>query len=537
LHDWEYVWAENNHRLFHRLPGSHTKMDKASAFHPRPPPGSLDEEGDGAHRNTTTNGNNDDLEQSEHSPAVQFRREREALRVPASAKCPVCLEVVQDPHSLDECGHSFCRDCLYALAASRAADSTTAATETASTDDVSVSLPASSPAESWSQSSNVSGHVTRVLVQCPVCRGEADVGRAHRNRALRELISSLPQRCRFRPDGCPEIVPFGGMRQHEALCAFAPRPCAHVEYGCTFVGTAADVRAHAAGECVFERLRGYFEAQDARVRALEGRVDALERENAALLRAGSGSGTPLAGMSTTPLDRSSEIPHVASRSSSSSSSSSATHAGRSSTTTTATGRASSEPLHSVGSSVPTATAATDVRGHDGEAATGTAGGDQVQSEPIRPAETQPATVDEMRRENWHVESLDCELMLPGHARGVTAVLFLEKVCASPFFCLYVCVILLLLLLLLLVVVVAVAVSSWFLHTHHPGNPHSYTHSQHGHERTECDPIFFRRRICSSAARLTTASDYGTSALSSSRAGTCLSAGLCCRRSCTRGTWP
>ncbi|ELR14807.1 Rfwd1prov protein [Acanthamoeba castellanii str. Neff] len=108
------------------------------------------------------------------------------------------------------------------------------------------------------------------------------------------------------PDGCPEVVPLGARRLHEAACPYAPAqcpycdasslrrmtvaqhtrtcahiPCPHRGVGCAFEGAEAELEAHLRA-CVYEGLRGFLAKYEEDRANLVRRLREQRLENMAL---------------------------------------------------------------------------------------------------------------------------------------------------------------------------------------------------------------------------------------------------------------
>ncbi|XP_067127696.1 E3 ubiquitin-protein ligase Siah1-like [Centruroides vittatus] len=90
------------------------------------------------------------------------------------------------------------------------------------------------------------GHVVcaecRTRVQrCPTCRGWM---RDNRNFLLDQVAEMLALPCKFRDNGCQEILALRDRRKHERRCAFRTCACPSLSSGCHWEGTHHQVIPH-----------------------------------------------------------------------------------------------------------------------------------------------------------------------------------------------------------------------------------------------------------------------------------------------------
>ncbi|ORX93349.1 WD40 repeat-like protein, partial [Basidiobolus meristosporus CBS 931.73] len=93
----------------------------------------------------------------------------------------------------------------------------------------------------------------------------------HSNLALNSVISELPVYCPYKKYGCLSIIRYDTYRHHAVYCPFTPGICEHSSLGCTFKGSRKDIEKHTR-DCVFEKLKGYIEQNNTRVRELEEKI-------------------------------------------------------------------------------------------------------------------------------------------------------------------------------------------------------------------------------------------------------------------------
>jgi hypothetical protein len=146
--------------------------------------------------------------------------------LPEEFKCPVCLEIFQEPVLIPECAHSLCKTCYEQL------------------------LKAQSQ-------------------QCPLCNHKFPVGSPPSpNLLIKSMIEKLQVYCRhgldwdneksafvpkISPHHCPEIILRSHRIQHELECEYAPISCKNWASGCRVRLPRKYIDQHLL-ECPFHKL-------------------------------------------------------------------------------------------------------------------------------------------------------------------------------------------------------------------------------------------------------------------------------------------
>ena len=158
--------------------------------------------------------------------------------------CAICTEPFVDPVSLRGSGHTYCRACItQALANQRRCPLSNAR----------ITIPR---------------------------RGGVD-GVLDPNHQVRSMIDSQPVTCKYASHGCTARPALEAVDAHEATCPHKPVACSHER--CVFVGSRAETEAHEK-VCPFVLLGPVLDAQDRRIRSLEGEVRRLKEANEATQR-------------------------------------------------------------------------------------------------------------------------------------------------------------------------------------------------------------------------------------------------------------
>ncbi|KAL7748930.1 E3 ubiquitin-protein ligase traf7 [Sorochytrium milnesiophthora] len=151
-----------------------------------------------------------------------------------SLQCPICHEVCTDPVITHVCHHSYCAGCI-------------------------------------AKSLDVEPY-------CPLCRRRLRREDLHPNLALASLIGEMPVYCCNRAYGCPSVLRLDALQHHiKSKCGFAPAHCPNVRFGCSFQGITSSVADHLKA-CVYEQIKTYLEATDARINKLHEKIEEQEKE-------------------------------------------------------------------------------------------------------------------------------------------------------------------------------------------------------------------------------------------------------------------
>ena len=150
--------------------------------------------------------------------------------------CSICAEPFVDPVSLRGSGHTYCRACITQALA--------------------------------------------VQPRCPLSQARIAIRRGNvdavldSNHQVRSMIDSQPVTCKYASHGCTARPALESIDAHEATCPHKPVACSHER--CLFVGSRTETEAHEK-VCPFVLLGPVLDAQDARIRGLEGEVRDAKR--------------------------------------------------------------------------------------------------------------------------------------------------------------------------------------------------------------------------------------------------------------------
>ena len=169
------------------------------------------------------------VEEFEHQGA-------EGRRTLETISCSICAEPFEDPVSLRDSGHTYCRVCITQALANHARCPLSNAP---------IAVPR--------------GGVDSVLVP---------------NHQVRTLIDSQRVACRYASCGCAARPEVGAADAHEASCPHAPTKCSR----CPFLGSRAETEAHERS-CPYVVLGPVLDAQASRIQSLERKVSEQGRTN------------------------------------------------------------------------------------------------------------------------------------------------------------------------------------------------------------------------------------------------------------------
>jgi len=82
--------------------------------------------------------------------------------------------------------------------------------------------------------------------QCPACRCDTIDIRCRALEKVAEGLDEIP--CKFAQYGCRQNIKYTLKKEHEGKCAFRPFPCLHVQNGCSFEGSSAELVQHLVSE-------------------------------------------------------------------------------------------------------------------------------------------------------------------------------------------------------------------------------------------------------------------------------------------------
>ena len=174
------------------------------------------------------------VEEFEHQGA-------EGRRTLETISCSICAEPFEDPVSLRDSGHTYCRVCITQALANHA--------------------------------------------RCPLSNAPIAVPRGYgvdsvlvQNHQVRTLIDSQRVACRYASRGCAARPEVGAADAHEASCPHAPMKCSR----CPFLGSRAETEEHMRS-CPYVVLAPVLDAQANRIQSLERRVTQQDRTNERLM--------------------------------------------------------------------------------------------------------------------------------------------------------------------------------------------------------------------------------------------------------------
>ena len=168
------------------------------------------------------------LEAAFEAQGEEGRRKRQHLC------CSMCLGPFDEPVSVKPLGNTYCKGCITAWLSENRTDPLTGTRLTVR-----------------------EGNIAAVLVP---------------NLAVQQIIDAQSVPCRYAARGCGSCPALGDLEAHEANCPCKPSKCAR----CAFVGSRLEVAAHEQA-CPFVVLGPVLDAQDARIRGLEGEVRDAKR--------------------------------------------------------------------------------------------------------------------------------------------------------------------------------------------------------------------------------------------------------------------
>ena len=168
------------------------------------------------------------LEAEFEAQGEEGRRKRQHLC------CSMCLGPFDEPVSVKPLGNTYCKGCITAWLSENRTDPLTGTRLTVR-----------------------EGNIAAVLVP---------------NLAVQQIIDAQSVPCRYAARGCEACPALGDLEAHEANCPCKPSKCAR----CAFVGSRLEVAAHEQA-CPFVVLGPVLDAQDARIRGLEGEVRDAKR--------------------------------------------------------------------------------------------------------------------------------------------------------------------------------------------------------------------------------------------------------------------
>ena len=175
------------------------------------------------------------LEAAFEAQGEEGRRKRQHLC------CSMCLGPFDEPVFVKPLGNTYCKGCITAWLSENRTDPLTGTRLTVR-----------------------EGNIAAVLVP---------------NLAVQQIIDAQSVPCRYAARGCEACPALGDLEAHEANCPCKPSKCAR----CAFVGSRLEVAAHEQA-CPFVVLGPVLDAQNARIRNLEGEVRRLKEANEATQR-------------------------------------------------------------------------------------------------------------------------------------------------------------------------------------------------------------------------------------------------------------
>eukprot|EP01065_Artemidia_motanka_P032614 TRINITY_DN39602_c0_g1_i1.p1 TRINITY_DN39602_c0_g1~~TRINITY_DN39602_c0_g1_i1.p1 ORF type:complete len:429 (+),score=130.70 TRINITY_DN39602_c0_g1_i1:44-1288(+) len=154
--------------------------------------------------------------------------------VPDDLICVICRAAVSDPHVTEQCGHLFCRTCIFrGLQEQR---------------------------------------------RCPVCRGDVHADQLRRDLRAQRQIQRLRVRCTNRAAGCEWIGALSDLPAHAASCVHRPVACPYAALGCSEVLTRPELFDHEQ-----RHISMHLGLVNDALGASRRRVEVLEQEQPVLL--------------------------------------------------------------------------------------------------------------------------------------------------------------------------------------------------------------------------------------------------------------
>ena len=174
----------------------------------------------------------------------ELERSAAGRHVLETVSCAICTEVFEDPVSPRGSVHTYCRACIRQALARQP--------------------------------------------RCPLSNAQITIPRRggvdavlDGNHQVRSMINSQPVTCKYASHGCTARPALEAVDAHEATCPHKPVACSHER--CSFVGSRVETAAHEK-VCPFVLLGPVLDAQDLRIRSLEGEVRRLKEANEATQR-------------------------------------------------------------------------------------------------------------------------------------------------------------------------------------------------------------------------------------------------------------
>ncbi|KAL6052243.1 putative E3 ubiquitin ligase complex SCF subunit sconB [Balamuthia mandrillaris] len=185
-----------------------------------------------------------------------------AAPVSRNLVCPICHDVFVSPVITAECGHSFCRKCIYQALTPHYRNF-------------------SSVEQTGSEEEEPQQHTG----ECPLCRATVHKSRVHANHALAGLLSELLVRCRNEERGCAAVVAVSDKQAHEAVCEFAAEECPYWTLGCSWNGTKQSLKHHLQHDCPFDKMKDFVTQTTSEIAELKKQLKQQAREIRYLKRA------------------------------------------------------------------------------------------------------------------------------------------------------------------------------------------------------------------------------------------------------------
>ncbi|KAL6074301.1 DNA mismatch repair protein [Balamuthia mandrillaris] len=163
-----------------------------------------------------------------------------AAPVSRNLVCPICHDVFVSPVITAECGHSFCRKCIY-----QALPRTIA---------ICLVKKQKAVEQIGSEEEEPQQHTG----ECPLCRATVHKSRVHANHALAGLLSELDKQA------------------HEAVCEFAAAECPYWTLGCAWNGTKQSLKHHLQHDCPFDKMQDFVKQTTSEIAELKKTIEARE---------------------------------------------------------------------------------------------------------------------------------------------------------------------------------------------------------------------------------------------------------------------